>query len=302
MLYDNVLKLIGNTPLVKLNSVPALDGKSRIYAKVEFFNPGGSIKDRTAFYMLEKAMEKGIINNDTVIIEPTSGNTGIGLALYCAVKKMKLILTMPENMSVERVKILKAYGAKIVLTEKSLGMSGAIEKANEIKKSLENAFIPSQFTNPDNALAHYETTAKELFSDLPNLKAIVAGVGTGGTLMGIAKYIKDNNIDCKVIAVEPENSAVMSGKEKGAHNLQGIGAGFIPDIVDLSLIDEIVTESEQNAYTYARKLAKEEGLLCGITTGASLSVAVKVSEKIKGDIAIIAPDTGMRYLSTELYE
>ena len=302
MLYDNLLQTIGNTPLVRLNSIKAFDGESRIYAKVEFFNPGGSIKDRAGLYMLEKAKEDGKINDKTVIIEPTSGNTGIGLALYCAVNGMKLMLTMPENMSVERVKLLKAYGAEIILTDKGLGMSGAIQKAKELHGQLDNSFIPMQFDNNANALAHYETTAKEIFEDLKSVKAIVAGVGTGGTLMGIAKYVKDNHLDCKIIAVEPERSAVLSGKEKGAHNLQGIGAGFVPSIVDLSLIDEIVTESEQNAYTYARKLAKEEGMLVGITSGASLSSAVRVSEKIKGDIVVILPDTGMRYLSTELYE
>ena len=299
MLYDNILGAIGKTPLVKLGS---MSKESNIYAKAEFMNPGGSIKDRTAFYMLEKAMEKGSIDKETVIIEPTSGNTGIGLALYTAVNNMKLILTMPENMSVERRKLLAIYGAEIVLTNKELGMSGAIEKANELKKLYPNSYIPSQFENPTNALAHFETTAKEIFDDLPSTKAIVGGVGTGGTLMGIAKYVKAHGLDCKVIAVEPEKSAVMSGKEKGAHNLQGIGAGFIPEIVDIAIFDEIVPESEENAYTYARKLAKQEGMLCGITSGASLSVAVKISKKIQGDIVVILPDTGMRYLSTEVYE
>ena len=302
MLYDNILQTIGKTPLVKLNSFKSKDGKSNFYAKAEFMNPGGSIKDRTAFYMLDSAMKKGKINSSTVIIEPTSGNTGIGLAIFCAVNNMKLILTMPENMSAERRKLLSAYGAEIVLTNKEKGMSGAIQKANELKNIYPNAYIPSQFENVDNTLAHFETTAEEIFSDLPNAKAIVGGVGTGGTLMGIAKYVKQNGIDCKIIAVEPEKSAVLSGGEKGVHNLQGIGAGFVPEIVDTKFFDEIVTESEENAYTYARKLAKLEGMLCGITAGASLSVALKISEKIKGDIVVILPDTGMRYLSTELYE
>lgn len=302
MLYDNILDAIGKTPLVKLNSIKNKDGESRIYAKAEFMNPGGSIKDRTALYMLESAMKNGDIDKSTVIIEPTSGNTGIGLALYASVNKLKLILTMPENMSIERRKLLSMYGAEIVLTPKELGMSGAIQKANELKKHYSNSYIPSQFENEFNSLAHFETTAKEIFEDLPSTKAIVAGVGTGGTLMGIARYVKENKIDCKIIAVEPKNSAVLSGKDKGAHNLQGIGAGFIPKIVDVAMFDEIVPESEENAYTYARKLAKEEGMLCGITSGASLSVACKISEKIQGDIVVILPDTGMRYLSTELYE
>lgn len=302
MLYDNILQTIGKTPLVKLNSIKDSDGKSRIYAKAEFMNPGGSIKDRTAFYMLESAMKEGKITKSTIIIEPTSGNTGIGLALYTAVNGMKLILTMPENMSIERRKLLSAYGAEIVLTKKELGMSGAIEKAKELQKSLKDSFIPSQFENQNNSLAHFETTAKEIFSDLKSVQAVVGGVGTGGTLMGIANYVKENGLDCKIIAVEPSGSAVLSGGEKGTHNLQGIGAGFIPEIVDVKMFDEIVPESEQNAYTYARKLAKQEGMLCGITAGASLAVAVKISEKIKGDIVVILPDTGMRYLSTELYE
>ncbi len=302
MLYDNILDAIGKTPLVKLNSIKNKDGESRIYAKAEFMNPGGSIKDRTALFMLELARKRGDIDDSTVIIEPTSGNTGIGLALYASVHKMKLILTMPENMSVERQKLLSAYGAEIVLTPKQLGMSGAIEKANELKKLHSNSYIPSQFENEFNPLAHFETTAKEIFEDLPSTKAIVAGVGTGGTLMGITRYVKENKIDCKIIAVEPKNSAVLSGKQKGVHNLQGIGAGFVPKIVDIAVFDEIVPESEENAYTYARKLAKEEGMLCGITSGASLSVALKISEKIQGDIVVILPDTGMRYLSTELYE
>lgn len=302
MLYSDILQTIGKTPLVRLNNIEAEDGACRIYVKAEFMNPAGSIKDRAAFYMLSEAEKQGKIDSDTVIIEPTSGNTGIGLAMYCAVRKMKLVLTMPENMSEERIKILSAYGAKIVLTPKEKGMAGAIEEAERLQKEEKKAFIPSQFTNMDNAKAHYETTAREIFEDLPTASAVVAGVGTGGTLTGIAKYVKDNNIKAKVIAVEPKSSAVLSGGEKGAHGLQGIGAGFVPDIVNVDLFDEIVTESEQNAYTYARKLAKEEGMLVGITAGASLSAAVKISKKIKGDIVVILPDTGMRYLSTELYE
>lgn len=302
MLYSDILQTIGKTPLVRLNSIKGADGESRIYVKAEFMNPAGSIKDRAAFYMLKEAEDQGKIDADTVIIEPTSGNTGIGLAMYCAVRKMKLVLTMPENMSKERIKILSAYGAEIVLTPKDRGMAGAIEEAERLAKLEEKSFIPSQFTNLDNAKAHYETTAREIYEDLPTVSAIVAGVGTGGTLTGIAKYVKDNNIQAKIIAVEPESSAVLSGEEKGAHGLQGIGAGFIPEIVDLSLFDEIVKENEQNAYTYARKLAKEEGMLVGITSGAALSAAVRISKKTKGDIVVILPDTGMRYLSTELYE
>ncbi len=302
MLYTDVLQTIGKTPLIRLNSVTASDGKRRIFVKAEFTNPAGSIKDRAAFYMLNEAEKCGKVDSSTVIIEPTSGNTGIGLAMYCAVRKLKLILTMPENMSEERRKILRAYGAEIVLTDKDKGMAGAIEKAEELSKAYAKSFIPSQFTNPDNTKAHYETTAKEIVEDLPTVSAIVAGVGTGGTLTGIAKYVKANNIDAKIIAVEPESSAVLSGEERGAHGLQGIGAGFIPEITEVDLFDEIVKEGEESAYAYARRLAKEEGILVGITAGAALSAAVKISERVTGDIVVILPDTGMRYLSTELYE
>lgn len=302
MLYTDVLQTIGNTPLIRLNSITAKDGKSRIYVKAEFMNPGGSIKDRTAYFMLNEAEKRGVVKSGTVIIEPTSGNTGIGLALFCAVRKLKLILTMPENMSKERVRTLSAYGAEIVLTDKTKGMAGAIEEAERLKGVYPDSFIPLQFDNPDNLKAHYESTAKEILSDLPTVSAVVAGVGTGGTLCGIAKKFKEEKINAKIIAVEPKNSAVLSGEEKGAHNLQGIGAGFIPTIVDVDLFDEIIKVSEEEAYEFARRLAKEEGIFAGITAGASLCASVKISEKVKGDIVVIIPDTGSRYLSTELYE
>ena len=302
MFYKNVVEAIGKTPLIKLNSVKSADGESRIYVKTEFFNPGGSIKDRTALYMLQKAKERGEIDENTTIIEPTSGNTGIGLAVVCAVWGMKLILTMPESMSEERRKILSMYGAELVLTDKNAGMSGAIKKAEELKGEIKNSFIPSQFTNADNKLAHFETTAPEIFEDLPSTACIVGGVGTGGTLCGIADYVKKYGKNTKIIAIEPKKSAVLSGEKAGAHNLQGIGAGFVPDIVDLSQFDEIIKIDEGQAYDFARRLAKEEGLLVGITAGASVAGAVDVSKRIKGDIVVILPDTGMRYLSTELYE
>ena len=302
MLYDNLLQTIGNTPLIRLNNITAKDGKSRIYVKAEFMNPAGSIKDRTAFFMLNEAEKKSLINKGTVIIEPTSGNTGIGLAMFCAVRKLKLILTMPENMSQERVRTLRAYGAEIVLTDKNKGMAGAIEEAERLKKVYPDSFIPSQFDNSDNLKAHYETTAKEIVRDLPSVKAVVAGVGTGGTLCGIAKYFKDNKVGAKIIAVEPYSSAVLSGEQKGVHNLQGIGAGFIPEIVDKTLFDQIVKVKEEDAYNFARKLAKEEGIFTGITSGASLYAGIEISRKIEGDIVVILPDTGARYLSTELYE
>ncbi|MBQ2715074.1 MAG: cysteine synthase A [Clostridia bacterium] len=302
MFKENLLQTIGKTPLVRLNNIVASDGERRIYAKVELFNPGGSIKDRTAFYMIENAIKRGKIDQNTVIIEPTSGNTGIGLAVRCAVEKRRLVLTMPDTMSVERRKILSAYGAEIVLTEGKLGMAGAIKRAEELSREIKNSFIPSQFTNLDNRYAHEVTTAPEIFDDLPTTAFIVGGVGTGGTLGGIADYIKKQGKNAKIIAVEPYSSAVLSGEEKGAHNLQGIGAGFIPDIVNLDDFYKIFKVKDEDAYRYARRLAKEEGILAGITSGASLAAAVELSKEEKGDIVVILPDTGMRYLSTKLYE
>ena len=301
MLFENVVDTIGGTPLIKLNKIES--GKNtQIYLKTEFFNPGGSIKDRTALYMLREAKKRGEIDRDTVIIEPTSGNTGIGLAVICAVWGLKLILTMPESMSLERRKILSIYGAELVLTDKTLGMAGAIQKAEELKKEIKNSFIPSQFANTDNKLAHFCTTAPEIFEDLTAVDYIVGGVGTGGTLCGIADYVKKHGKNTKIIAIEPEKSAVLSGEKAGAHNLQGIGAGFIPEIVDASQFDEIIKVGEEKAYEYARRLAKEEGILVGITAGASLAGAVELSKRVSGNIVVILPDTGMRYLSTELYE
>ena len=302
MLSENILSTIGNTPLVRLNNILASDGKARIWAKVEFTNPAGSIKDRAAYFMLKDALDSGKIDKDTTIIEPTSGNTGIGLAMCSAVFGMKLILTMPENMSIERLKILKAYGADIILTDASLGMKGAILKAEELAKEFPNSYIPSQFENLSNKRAHYDTTAPEIFSDLPNVSAIVAGVGSGGTLTGIAEWVQDNGKDCKIIAVEPTRSAVMSGGKVGAHGLQGIGAGFITSLTNISLFDKIVTIDESQAYEYARKLAKHEGIFAGITSGANLCAGIEISKEIQGDIVVIIPDTGMRYLSGDLYE
>lgn len=302
MLHNDILSAIGNTPLVRLNNVKASDGKARIYAKVEFTNPAGSIKDRASYYMLKDALGSGKITKDTVIIEPTSGNTGIGLSMFCAVYGMKLLLTMPENMSEERQKILRAYGAQIVLTNKTLGMKGAIEEAKRLQKDIPDSFIPSQFENPSNKRAHFETTAPEIFRDLPTASAIVAGVGSGGTLTGIAEWAKENGKACKMIAVEPQDSAVMSGKKAGPHKLQGIGAGFITPLTDVKLFDKIVTVSAEDAYRMARELAKREGILAGITAGANLWSAVEISKEIQGDIVVIIPDTGMRYLSGDLYE
>ena len=302
MLHDDILSTIGDTPLVRLNNIKASDGKARIYAKIEFMNPAGSIKDRAAYYMLKDAIDSGKITKDTVIIEPTSGNTGIGLAMACAVWGMKLILAMPENMSIERQKILRAYGARIILTDKSLGMKGAILEAERLSREIPDSYIPSQFENPSNKRAHFNTTAPEIFRDLPTVSAIVAGVGSGGTLTGIAEWAKENNKACKMIAVEPCESAVMSGGTAGVHKLQGIGAGFITPLTDVKLFDKIVTVKAEDAYKAARELSYKEGIFAGITSGAALWAAIEISKDTDGDIVVIIPDTGMRYLSGDLYE
>ena len=296
MIFDNVADAIGNTPVVRLGKIA-----KGLYGKAEYFNPAGSIKDRAALYMLEGAKASGKLNKDTVIIEPTSGNTGIALAMLCAIEGRRLILVMPDNMSAERRKILSVYGAELVLTPASRGLKGAIEEAENLRRSLGNAFIPSQFTNPDNVRAHYETTAREIFSDLPDLSAIVIGVGSGGTLTGIARYIKERGLKTAVYAVEPYTSAVLSGGEPGAHGLQGIGAGFVTANTDLSLIDGVLKVRDEEAFDMTRKLAREEGLLVGITSGAAVSGALQIRDRIEGDILAILPDTGMRYLSAAVF-
>lgn len=296
MIFDNVADAIGNTPVVRLGKIA-----KGLYGKAEYFNPAGSIKDRAALYMLEGAKASGKLNKNTVIIEPTSGNTGIALAMLCAIEGRRLILVMPDNMSAERRKILSVYGAELVLTPASRGMKGAIEEAENLCRSLGNAFIPSQFTNPDNVRAHYETTAREIFSDLPDLSAIVIGVGSGGTLTGIARYIKERGLKTAVYAVEPYTSAVLSGGEPGAHGLQGIGAGFVTANTDLSLIDGVLKVRDEEAFDMTRKLAREEGLLVGITSGAAVSGALQIRDRIEGDILAILPDTGMRYLSAAVF-
>ena len=302
MRTQNVLEAVGKTPLIKLNKILAADGVSRIFVKAEFMNPGGSIKDRVAVRMIQRAYEDGILSADHVVIEPTSGNTGIGLAMVCAVYGIKLILTMPDNMSVERIKLLKAYGAEIVLTPKSQGMQGAVDKANELANEYGNAFIPSQFTNDENAVAHHLTTAPEIFEDAPDVKAIVAGVGTGGTATGIGRFIVENGLDCALIGVEPAESPLLTEGKAAPHAIQGIGANFVPEVLDRSLLSKVVPVRSASAIEYARRLAKEEGILVGISAGAALCAAVEISKTIKGEIVVILPDTGMRYLSTELYE
>ena len=277
-----------------------------IVAKVEAFNPGGSIKDRAAFHMLSKAEEKGVLKPGAVIIEPTSGNTGVGLAMVSAVKGYKMILTMPENMSLERQLLLKAYGAQIVLTPAAEGMAGAIAKANELLKEIPNSFMCGQFTNMDNPESHYLTTAQEIYADTQGkVDIIVSAIGTGGTITGIAKGLREYQKNIKVIGVEPLQSAVINGKPKGAHKIQGIGAGFIPEILDLSLVDEVLMVDQEVAMETGRKLAQEQGILVGISSGAAVAGALAMAKRTENKdktIVVILPDTGERYLSTELFQ
>lgn len=300
---DNMLELIGHTPMVRVNKLNL--GGANILAKLEYFNPAGSVKDRPALYMLENAEKKGLINKDTVIIEPTSGNTGIGLAFCCAIKGYKMILTMPETMSLERRLLLKAYGAELVLTDGAKGMQGAVEKAEELHKEIKNSFIPQQFSNPDNPESHYKTTAEEIWHDTDGkIDILIAGVGTGGTLCGNAKRLKELNPSIKIIAVEPENSQVLAAKPAGAHKIQGIGANFVPKNFDKSLTDEIFPVSDEDAIETARELAQKEGILAGISGGAAMFAALELSKQAENkykNIIVILPDNGERYLSSELF-
>ncbi|WP_026884505.1 cysteine synthase A [Clostridium akagii] len=306
-IYKNVTELIGKTPLIELTKFEEINKLSaRVLAKVEYFNPAGSVKDRIGLAMIEDAEQKGLINKDTVIIEPTSGNTGVGLALVAVAKGYKLILTMPETMSIERRKLLIAYGAELVLTPGPDGMKGAINKAEELAKEYENAFIPQQFKNPSNPAYHEKTTAVEIWDDTDgNVDVFIAGVGTGGTLTGVAKVLKKNNPNVKIIAVEPSDSPVLEGGKPGPHKLQGIGAGFVPDVLNLDLVDEIISVSNENAFETTRNLARIEGLLVGISSGAAAYAAIEVAKRpeFKGkNIVVILPDTGQRYLSTTVFD
>lgn len=296
---ENILKTIGNTPLVKINKLN--QGDAIVFAKVESFNPAGSVKDRPALNMIETAEHQGLINKDTVIIEPTSGNTGIGLAMVCAVKGYRMILTMPETMSEERRKLLKAYGAELVLTDGAKGMQGAVDKANDLHKEIKNSFIPQQFANPSNPEVHIYTTAEEIWRDTDGkVDIVVAGVGTGGTISGIAKGLKAKNSKIKAVAVEPETSPLLSKGVAGPHKIQGIGANFVPENFDKSVVDEIFTVSNEDALKTACRVAKEEGIFCGISSGASLYTACELAkmEENKGKLIVaILPDTGERYLS-----
>ena len=306
MIHSSITTLIGNTPIVKLNKLGENRGlKAEICAKLEFFNPGGSIKDRVAREMIEQYEREGRLKKGSTVIEPTSGNTGIGLAAICAAKGYNAIIVMPDSMSLERRMLMTAYGAELVLTDGKLGMSGAIEKAKEIASNIDGAIIAGQFENPSNPMAHYKTTGKEIWNDCNGvLDILVATAGTGGTVSGTGKYLKEMNSNIKVIAVEPASSPYITEGRSGSHKIQGIGAGFIPATLDLSIIDETLTVTDDEAYDLTREIAACEGLLVGISSGAALSAAIKLAEReenIGKRIVVILPDTGERYLSAGVF-
>ncbi len=301
-IYENIEQLIGKTPLLRLNKIENLYGsKAKIYAKLEYFNPTSSAKDRAAKYMIDEGEKSGLIDKETVIIEPTSGNTGIGLASVAASRGYKTVIVMPETMSEERKALMRLYGAELVLTEGSLGMSGAIKKAEELKNQYKKAFIPNQFENKANAKAHFETTGPEIWEDTDGkVDIFVAGVGTGGTITGTGKYLKSKNPKIKIVAVEPKDSPVLSCGKSGPHKIQGIGAGFIPKVLDTEIYEEIITASTENAYETLKTLGKAEGILVGISSGAALYAAIQEALKDENEgknIVVLLPDTGDRYLS-----
>lgn len=305
-IYTSIDQLIGHTPLLRLKKTEEqLKLKAKLIVKLEYFNPGGSVKDRVALAMIEQAVRQGKLDKDTVIIEPTSGNTGIGIASVATARGYKAIIVMPETMSVERQKLIKAYGAELVLTEGSKGMSGAIAKADELAKEYGKAIIAGQFINPANPLAHYDTTSREIWQDTDGeVDVFVAGVGTGGTLSGVGKYLKEQNADIKVVAVEPLSSPMISQGKAGAHKIQGIGAGFIPATLDVNIFDEVIAVANGDAMDAARELGKREGVLVGISSGAALWAAIELAkrdENVGKTIVAVMPDTGERYLSTELF-
>ncbi len=305
-IYTKIDQLVGNTPLLEVENIEkSLGLNARLLVKLEGFNPAGSVKDRVALSMLNDAEEKGLIKKGATVIEPTSGNTGIGLSAICASRGYKAVFTMPDTMSVERIKLLKAYGAEVVLTEGKLGMGGAIAKANELNSTIENSIVIGQFENPSNPKAHYQTTGKEIYSDTDGkVDIFIAGIGTGGTISGTAKYLKEQKSSIKVIGVEPFDSPMISKGVFGAHKIQGIGANFIPKNYDATLVDSVVAVKTEDAFKYARLIAKTEGILVGISSGAALAVAIeqaKLKENTGKTIVALLPDTGDRYLSTELF-
>jgi len=307
MIYKNLLETIGNTPLIRINELARENNvKANILGKCEFFNPLGSIKDRIALAMIEKGEKDGYINKDTTIIEPTSGNTGIGLAFVCAARGYKIILTMPESMSIERQKMLKHLGAKVVLTSSSSGMVGAIEKSVELHSEIENSFIPKQFDNPANPEIHKKTTAEEIWKDTDGkVDVLIAGIGTGGTITGIGELLKERNPSVEIVAVEPKDSPVLSGGQPSPHQIQGIGAGFIPRILNTKIIDKIICISNEEAFLTAKQVAQSDGLPVGISSGAALSASIKIGQQDKyaeKNIVVMLPSFAERYLSTRLFD
>lgn len=306
-IYKSVDQLIGKTPLLELcNLEKALNLKAKLFAKLEYFNPAGSVKDRVALEMINNAEEKDVLKPESVIIEPTSGNTGIGLAAVGAARGYRIIIVMPDTMSIERRKLMKAYGAELVLSDGTKGMTGAIEKAEELAKEIPNSFVAGQFTNPANPSAHRKTTGPEIYEDTDGLVDIfVAGVGTGGTITGIGEYLKSKDSNIKIVAVEPADSPVLSEGKSGAHKIQGIGAGFIPEILNTEIFDEIITATTENSFDAARLIGKKEGVLVGISSGAALYAAIELAKRPENtdkNIVVLLPDTGDRYLSTPLFD